>query len=120
MVTSPVPASVLRASRTGVLDTPSSVARSVSTSGRPGLSSPVRIACLIASSTASVRDGSAPGLDPAVPNRASGMGAPGGGDDYQISDMRYQVIVSGAGVQVKRTGWFSWYGRVRTMRGIHI
>ena len=78
MVTSPVPASVFRASRTGVLDTPSSAARSVSTSARPGVSSPVRIACFIASSTASVRDGSAPGLDPVVENRASGMGAPGG------------------------------------------
>src|SRR6185436_15702154 len=60
MVTSPAPASVLSASRTGVLDTPSTSARSVSTSACPGLSSPVRIACLIASSTATVRDGSAP------------------------------------------------------------
>src|SRR5882757_1191329 len=60
MLTSPAPARVLSASRTGVLDTPSTSARSVSTSACPGLSSPARIACLIASSTATVRDGSAP------------------------------------------------------------
>src|SRR5689334_17307057 len=60
MVTRPAPASVLSASRTGVLDTPSTSARSVSTSACPGLSSPVKIACLIASSTATVRDGRAP------------------------------------------------------------
>src|SRR6476660_2491032 len=60
MVTRPAPASVLSASRTGVLDTPSTSARSVSTSACPGLSSPARIACLIASSTTTVRDGSAP------------------------------------------------------------
>src|SRR6266480_1033225 len=60
MLTSPAPARVLSASRTGVLDTPSTSARSVSTSACPGLSSPARIACLIASSTTTVRDGSAP------------------------------------------------------------
>src|ERR1700722_1734894 len=60
MVTRPAPARVLSASRTGVLETPSTLARSVSTSGRPGFSSPDRIACLIASRTATVRDGSAP------------------------------------------------------------
>src|SRR5689334_20958519 len=60
MQTSPAPARVLSASRTGVLETPSTSARSVSTSACPGLSSPARIACLIASSTATVRDGSAP------------------------------------------------------------
>src|SRR5271163_2045133 len=60
MVTRPAPARVLSASRTGVLETPSTAARSVSTRDRPGLSSPTRIACLIASSTATVRDGSAP------------------------------------------------------------
>ena len=68
MVTRPAPASVLSASRTGVLDTPSTSARSVSTSACPGLSSPVKIACLIASSTATVRDGSAP----AAPVRNAG------------------------------------------------
>ncbi len=60
MVTRPAPASVFSASRTGVLDTPSSWASSVSTRLCPGLSSPARIACLTASSTASVRDGMAP------------------------------------------------------------
>src|SRR5437763_2292706 len=70
MVTRPAPASVLSASRTGVLDTPSTSARSVSTSACPGLSSPVRIACLIASSTATVRDGSAPAAPVRNPDAA--------------------------------------------------
>src|SRR3989442_1955644 len=72
MVTRPAPARVLSASRTGVLDTPSTSARSVSTSACPGLSSPARIACLIASSTATVRDGSAP----AAPVRNADAPAP--------------------------------------------
>src|SRR5713101_5493010 len=95
MVTRPAPARVLSASRTGVLDTPSTSARSVSTSGWPGLSSPARIACLIASSTATVRDGSAPaapvrnaGAAAAVP-AAEGVGAETYGVDimYRISYM---------------------------------
>src|ERR1700677_2017800 len=57
IVTRPVPASVLSASRTGVLETPRTPASSVSTSAWPGLSSPERMACLIASKTAVVRDG---------------------------------------------------------------
>jgi hypothetical protein len=57
IVTRPAPARVLSASRTGVLETPSCAASSVSINGWPGLSRPVRIACLTASSTASVREG---------------------------------------------------------------
>src|SRR5271169_2847122 len=82
MVTRPAPARVLSASRTGVLETPSTAARSVSTSGRPDLSSPTRIACLIASSTATVRDGSAP----AAPVRNADLGE-GSGIMYRISYM---------------------------------
>src|SRR5580693_4971418 len=73
MVTRPAPARVLSASRTGVLETPSTLARSVSTSARPGFSSPARIACLIASSTATVRDGNAPAA--AVRNGDAGTAA---------------------------------------------
>src|ERR1700719_685666 len=82
MVTRPAPARVLSASRTGVLDTPSTAARSVSTSDPPGLSSPARIACLIASSTATVRDGSAP----AAPVRNADRGGESG-IMYRISYM---------------------------------
>src|SRR5271170_2921325 len=82
MMTRPAPARVLSASRTGVLETPSTAARSVSTSGRPGLSSPTRIACLIASSTATVRDGSAP----AAPVRNADLGGESG-IMYRISYM---------------------------------
>src|SRR5690349_130163 len=83
MVTSPAPARVLSASRTGVLDTPSTSARSVSTSGWPGLSSPDRIACLIASSTATVRDGRAP-----APDRAR----KGVDIMYRVSYMTYESV----------------------------
>ena len=60
IVTSPAPARVFSASRTGVLETPRAVARSASTRLRPGGSSPVRIAREMASSTAAVRSGIAP------------------------------------------------------------
>ena len=91
MVTRPAPARVLSASRTGVLDTPSTSARSVSTRGCPGLSSPARIACLIASSTATVRDGSAPAAPVrnagALTGEASGAEAYGVDTVYRISYM---------------------------------
>src|SRR5271169_215356 len=93
MVTRPAPARVLSASRTGVLETPSTAARSVSTSGRPDLSSPTRIACLIASSTATVRDGSAP----AAPVRNADLGGESG-IMYRISymtDFRSYAAVGG-------------------------
>src|SRR6476620_7831929 len=57
LTTSPVPASVFSASRTGVLDTPNCAARSASTRACPGLSCPVRMRCLIASRTYCVREG---------------------------------------------------------------
>lgn len=62
ITTSPVPASVLSASRTGVLDTPNCAANSVSTSAWPGVNCPVRMRCLIASSTYCVRDGIGMGM----------------------------------------------------------
>ena len=71
IVTRPAPASVFSASRTGVLDTPSTWASSVSTRLCPGRSSPARIACLIASRTASVREGAAP-VEPLRKLRAGG------------------------------------------------
>ncbi len=60
IVTRPAPARVFSASRTGVLDTPSIWASSVSTRLCPGRSSPARMARLMASRTASVREGVAP------------------------------------------------------------
>src|SRR5579863_5226722 len=93
MMTRPAPDRVLSASRTGVLDTPSTVARSVSTSARPGLSSPTRIACLIASSTATVRDGSAP----AAPVR-NGDWVWESGIMYRISYMTGPYAPVGGGV----------------------
>lgn len=57
ITTSPVPARVLSASRTGVLDTPNCAARSVSTRAWPGVSRPVRMRRLISSSTYCVREG---------------------------------------------------------------
>lgn len=83
ITTSPVPARVLSASRTGVFDTPNCAASSVSTSACPGLSCAVRMACLIASSTYWVRDG-------------IGAGAKVMGDGlshlaYRVSYMTYEV-----------------------------
>lgn len=57
ITTRPVPARVLSASRTGVFDTPNCVASSVSTRACPGVNCPVRMRCLIPSSTNWVRDG---------------------------------------------------------------
>src|SRR5262245_66402166 len=56
IATSPEPASVLSASRTGVLETTRLLASSASTRAWPGRSSPLRIASLIDSRTKSVRD----------------------------------------------------------------
>src|SRR5262245_35267636 len=56
ITTSPEPASVLSASRTGVLETTRLAASSASTRAWPGRSSPLRIADLMESRTKSVRD----------------------------------------------------------------
>src|SRR5947207_12436783 len=110
MVTRPAPARVLSASRTGVLDTPSTSARSVSTSACPGLSSPVRIACLIASSTATVRDGSAPaalfrnaGAAPAtVVAKAAVLAAAVPKADVREADVRETAVPGAAVLEASR------------------